>query len=567
MKFKQLFRSEIFWLSLIFLLGAWLRFYRLGQVPSGFVNDEANFGYNAYSLIKTGKDEFGQSWPIVFRSFGDGKMPVYFYLTIPAVLLFGLTEFAVRLPSALFGSLTVLLVYLLAKQWLKKETTGPISTWPLLSAAVLAVLPWHIHFSRAAFEANLGLFWISLGSWLFLRFIQHPKNLNLILSLSSFTLGIFSYHAPRIFIPLWLIYLIWHFKKKLKLAKILTTTAVVVFLPWVLLTFSKQSLVRASGISIFHQQSGVVQRLTQKFAETRNQPLWLVRVLHNKPVEFSLDFTRRYFSHFDPAFLFFSGDPIRPRYRVPDVGQSLWFFLPFFFVGLYLLAKRRYWPILIWLLLAPIPSAITFETPSAIRSLIMILPLTLTIGLGVSRSLSFLLSKHQLGSRIILVSSLLVFIYNLAYYLDAYFVHGPVHQPYEWQGGYRQLVKRVTQLMPDYQKIVITNARGTPYIYFLFYNQYDPVKWHQQADQSITIDPKFKYISIGKLDNLYFVPDTCPIKDGAPGQAELEDNVLYVCTEERHPTQLIRAGIVRTVDVIKFDDGQTAFVLLEKVND
>ena len=93
-------KSSRFWLSLIIIIGAWLRFYKLGQVPSGFVNDEADFGYNAYSLIKTAKDEFGQSWPIIFRSFGDGKMPVYFYLTLPSVLIFGLTEFAVRFPSA-----------------------------------------------------------------------------------------------------------------------------------------------------------------------------------------------------------------------------------------------------------------------------------------------------------------------------------------------------------------------------------------------------------------------------------------------------------------------------------
>ena len=102
-----------FWLILIILLAAVLRFYKLGQVPSGFVNDEAAFGYNAYSLLKTGKDEFGKAWPIIFRSFGEGKLPVYVYLTVPSVAIFGLNEFAVRLPSALFGVLTVFMLYLL----------------------------------------------------------------------------------------------------------------------------------------------------------------------------------------------------------------------------------------------------------------------------------------------------------------------------------------------------------------------------------------------------------------------------------------------------------------------
>src|SRR3989344_7497886 len=133
MKFRK-----SWWLIPILLLSAFLRFYQLGSVPSGFINDEAAFGFNAYSLLKTGRDEFGQVWPVIFHSFGEGKLPVYIYLTMPSVAIFGLNEFAVRLPSAIFGVLTV---------WV-------VSRWSLLAALVLATMPWHIHFSRAAFEAN-----------------------------------------------------------------------------------------------------------------------------------------------------------------------------------------------------------------------------------------------------------------------------------------------------------------------------------------------------------------------------------------------------------------------------
>jgi len=555
-------KSKYFFLLLILLLGSLLRFYKLGQIPSGFVSDEASFGYNAYSLIKTGKDEFGQSWPIIFRSFGDGKMPVYFYLTIPSVLILGLTELAVRLPSALLGSITVLLVYLFIRELAPKR-----KNFALFSALVLATLPWHIHFSRAAFEANLGLFFITLGSWLFLRFVNHRQNKALFFSLFSFTMAIFSYHAPRIFVPLWLVYLIWYFRKKINLKKTIISLAIIVALPWVLLTFSKQSLLRAGGITIFHQQSGVFQRLEQKFTQTRNQPLLLTRALHNRPVEYSLDFLRRYFSHFDSDFLFFTGDPIRPRYRSPDVGQSLWFGLPFFFIGLYFLAKHRLWPILIWLILAPISSAITFETPSSIRALLMITPLALTLALGASETISWL-RKQKTFVQPLLLLIVSVFVYSLVHYLDAYFIHLPVHQPYEWQGGYKQLVEKVTELMPNYDKAVITDARGTPYIYFLFYNQYNPARWHAQAEESITIDPKFKYISIGKLDNLYFVSKTCPAnpKKWSPDSDIPEANVLYVCTEEHHPINLLNDGTLRVIDTIYFDDGQPAFVLMEKVS-
>lgn len=530
-------------LILIFLLAVALRFFQLGQVPSGFVNDEAAFGYNAYSLIKTGKDEFGKAWPIVFRSFGEGKMPVYFYLTIPSILLFGLNEFAVRLPSALFGSLTVLLAYFLVKEISQSKSR----LWPLLSALILAAMPWHIHFSRAAFETNVSVFWVALGSLFFLRFVKSSKSWQLIISLTSFTLAVFTYNASKIFIPLWLVYLVWQFRKKIKLSKILFFSAVIVAIPWLLLITSSQSLNRFAGISIFNPQSAVMLTLEEKFRETRNQPLIIVRLLHNKPTAYLLDAYRRYASHFDPNYLFFNGDPLRPRYRVPGTGQALWFTFPLFFIGLYFLVKNRHWPILVWLLLAPLASSITFETPSALRSFLMVFPLAIAISLGLSFTIKILPKIFQL-------LLLLIFLFNFSQYLDAYFIHAPVHEPYEWQGGYRELVKRVNELMPKFDKALITDSRGTAYIYFLFYNQYDPAKWQAQALQAVTAPDKFGFSSINHIDNLYFIGEPCPAK--IP-----EDKVLYVCTQEKNPP----TGFIQLGEAIKFDNGQSAFILFAKL--
>ena len=266
-------------------------------------------------------------------------------------------------------------------------------------------------------------------------------------------------------------------------------------------------------------------------------------------MEYGLDFFRRYSSHFSPEFLFFSGDPIRPRYRVPDMGQLLWLELPFLLIGLYLTIKKRQWWILLWLGLAPLPAAITFETPSAIRSYLMIVPLAIIIAYGVSTAWQ----KLRLLGQVFLI---LLFSYNLIHYLDAYFIHAPVHQPYEWQGGYKELVQRVNQLMPNYEKALITDSRGTAYIYFLFYNQYDPAKWQAQSRQALTDPDKFGFTTISHLDNLYFIGETCPAKIPETG-------VFYVCTQEDHPV----AGFTQLKDTINFDDGQPAFVLFEKNND
>src|SRR3989344_6941222 len=99
-------------LSTIIAAALFLRLYDLSRIPIGFNDDEAAFGYNAYSLLKTGKDEWGRVMPFpAFESFGDWKLVFYLYSVVPSVAVFGPSNFAARLPSALFGILAVLAAY------------------------------------------------------------------------------------------------------------------------------------------------------------------------------------------------------------------------------------------------------------------------------------------------------------------------------------------------------------------------------------------------------------------------------------------------------------------------
>src|SRR3989338_8121943 len=152
-------------LAVIFLVAAFLRIYRIGDTPPSLTWDEVAWGYNAYSLGHDARDEFGRLLPIDYlESFGDFKPPVYAYLDVVPIKLFGLTEFSTRFPSAFFGVLTVLVTYFLTKRifWNSKSK----EMYALLSALFLAISPWHIMLSRAAFEANVATFFIIAGIWL-----------------------------------------------------------------------------------------------------------------------------------------------------------------------------------------------------------------------------------------------------------------------------------------------------------------------------------------------------------------------------------------------------------------
>ena len=175
-------------LLLVLVLTVLLRFYNISSNPPSLYWEEAALGYDAYSILRTGKDFHGSPWPLVaFESFGDYKPSMYFYATVPFVSLFKLTPLAVRFPSALFGSLTVLLIFLLTKEFFKKPTI------PLLSALFLSLSPWHLQLSRVGFEANLGLFFVALGAWLFKKGLKKP--ILMIISVISLALSMYTYHS------------------------------------------------------------------------------------------------------------------------------------------------------------------------------------------------------------------------------------------------------------------------------------------------------------------------------------------------------------------------------------
>lgn len=146
-------------LIIIIIAAFFIRIYNYNYPP--LLWDEAALGYNAFSILKTGRDEYGQFLPLIFKSFGDYKPGLYIYLTLPFVGIFGLNLLAVRLPSIILGSLIPLIAYLFTKKHSQNKLL------PLLFAAIIALSPFNIHFSRGAWESNILTFQLLLASYFF----------------------------------------------------------------------------------------------------------------------------------------------------------------------------------------------------------------------------------------------------------------------------------------------------------------------------------------------------------------------------------------------------------------
>ena len=200
---KKYFYHIVF--LLIIFIGVILRFYQLGNNPPSLDWDETSIGYNAYSILKTGKDEYGSLFPVSIRSFDDYKPPLTIYLTVPSIATFGLNEFAVRFPFAILGVLAVVVMYFLVKELLPKWEKNKQQIIALTSAFFLSISPWHLQFSRAAFEGSIGLFFLMCGLWLFFKGLRSGRFL--VIASIAFVLSLYSYHSFRLLIPLLLFFL------------------------------------------------------------------------------------------------------------------------------------------------------------------------------------------------------------------------------------------------------------------------------------------------------------------------------------------------------------------------
>jgi len=416
-----------FFLTLIVLLAVFL----LDQIPASLNWDEVAAGYNAYTIANWGADEYGNKFPLVFKSFADDKHPVHIYLTAIVVKLFGLSDFNIRATSAGIGVLTVLFVFFLAKELFKSDLVG------LFSSLFLAVSPYHIHFSRGLWENNFALFFLIAGLVMFYTGIR-KSNYLIPLAFSFFGLSFYSYHSAKIVVPMVVVLVcLINIKKLLANKTVFMSSVLVVFLFGILLIKDTRIL----GFARINQT---------KLASD-------VSIFDN------------YKKHFTYSYLFRSGD-LGPRASVKVIGEFYKIDLILSLIGLLVLITKKKWQVLsvivFWLILSPIPSAVSSTEPSAIRGIFMIVPVLLLSASGTEALI--VLFKNKLVQLVIVMAILISLGFEVKNYLSYYLNIYPVKEAIEWQYGMKQIVE-YSQKNNDFYKMYVDNIRQQPYIYFLYY--------------------------------------------------------------------------------------------------
>lgn len=542
-------------LFLILLVAALLRLWKLDVIPPHLTPDEAALGYNAYSILKTGRDEHGEFLPAIFKSFGDYKPGLYVYLTVPFVAILGLNEWSVRLPSAIAGVLAVWLIYRVVRELFVKENNQLLA---ISAAFTLAISPWHIHFSRGAWEANVSLTLTLAGIYYFLKALKKPRLLPY--SALLFSLTLLTYQGAKLSTGIALVVLamtFWSqtvsfFRENKRLLVKAVVVGVIVALPILAsLIHGKTGRLNVFSIFSYPRPTEYLQTFLDQGGERVGDLNYYL--FHPEALNFARGVAGRWFNHFSGRFIFFEGDYQNPRHSSPNHGVMLLSDLLLLIVGAIALLKTKEKGlrifIILWLILAPLPAVLSRDQVHAIRALNMVVPLSLVSAFGLSN----LLEKRRSVVNLFLI---VMFSGSLIYYLDSYFVHLPKHDSKYWDYGFKQMVEVISPIQNKYKEVKVQQSFAQPYIYFLFYQRYDPESYQKQA-KFVESEYKGDVGYITTLDNISFTGIDWSVNRGDHESLVVGDPIRIPDADSTD------ANLFTKLAEIKYLNGETAFKIIE----
>jgi 4-amino-4-deoxy-L-arabinose transferase-like glycosyltransferase len=438
-----------------------LRVFHNQISPPGLYVDEASIGYNAYSLVKTGRDEHNVAWPVLFQAFGDQKNPVFIYSLAPLLAVADLEVATVRLTAALWG-----VIGIGAVGWLAWELTGNrFISW--LAAAVLTVTPWHVHYSRVGFEAiSFATLW-TIALACFWHWRKKPSLVRAGLAGASFGLTFYSYTTARFWVPVTLALLgIGYFPWLLRQWRH-TLVACLVFLfcliPALLWAreYPTSFTTRFETIAIWNDHPTVLEAVDR---------FWL-----------------NFWGHWSPAFLFGSGDR-NIRHSSQFHSELLYSWGIFLVVGIPLLVRLARenlpWRLIGFLILTfPLAASLTRTNPIATRTIQVVPLLAIVIALGMWWCLHHL--RRHIGA---LFLGLILGVGVLFFEFTAYYLHLLTQYPHlswkPWDGFDGSLPAALTwahkTAWSSHAPLLLSDSIEQAYIQGLFFTQADPRIWQDQ---------------------------------------------------------------------------------------
>jgi len=444
-----------FILLLIFLTVI-TRLLFVNTIPTELSNDEISIAYDAYSILNSSRDEHGIYLPLSFKSHGTYKAPLYTYILVPFIKLFGNNNITVKLPSLISGFLTIFVIWKICFELTKNNYVSNITS------VLLTITPWHIVLSRMALETSLALFFLSLGVLFFLQ----KKHF---WSTFFFALSMYAYHTEWLFVPLLVLLLFSKIPfKYILLQGLLSLPLVFDF--------------------ILHAGPG---------ARANSEMIWDISSTNITLLGIVTSFLKNYVGYFDPSYLFFNGLNLLKSGHPFQPGLFLWTFIIPFAYGIINLKKNilpnHLYFFIVLILLSPVTAALTHGSPNLLRNFNTVLPLVIITAIGVKNLKIWWWGLTGISFILFLLTYFVNYPYEMAktfqgyqpvaYYLKSKLNNNEVYIDYRY-GDYRY------GRDPEYI--------GVPHLYFGFYQKWDPSIIQKRTQ--LNDFTKFNNYYIGQID-------------------------------------------------------------------
>lgn len=540
-------------LGIIIFIAFFFRFYSLSEVPPQPTVDEVSIGYNAFSILKTGADEYGTKFPILLRAYDDWRPALYVYLVIPFVALFDLSILAIRLPSVILSTLSIIAIYFLLREMFRSKEKShfsfhnPASSIPLLASLLLAVSPWHIYISRLGHEANASYAFFIFGLLFFFRFVNKEK-WNLYLSALFFALSFDSYQSTKLVVPLVLLVLvILYFKTLIANKKTVIVSAIIGFivaLPILATSFDQNALIRFKATNILEYSFEYFEAQKARLDEDKARGDILGVLFDNRKIASGLLISKAYLSHLDPQWLFLNerGE----QFKAPNLGLLYLFELPLIILGILFITRigistKVVIFIFSWGLIAIIPGAITtgYAHPMRIFSFLPLPQIFAAIGFLVF--FSYLKNWNKVKNIGLITFSFILLIFVL-WFFHSYFTLVPRELSRHFQYGVLQALDEAARIESSYDRVVVSNRDRLfeSYMFYLYLHKVDPSKYQEQGG---TISGGFaEEHKIGKYE-------FGSIED------KIYPNTLYILNPDE-----LKSGMTKLKEILYLDGG-TSLIL------
>lgn len=524
-------KKENLLLAAIILLAAVLRFWQLGIIPAGVTHDELGYIYNAYSIAKTGRNIFGEFLPFLtwIHEGGWPYLPIPIYISVPFFWLFDLSATTGRLPSAILGIADVLLIFILVKQIFNKP---PLA---LLSAFFLAISPWHLHFSRSAYDPNFALFFYLIGLVLFIReakMKQFP-----FLSLLSFLLAIFSYRGMNVlFIPIvailaWYSAMVLQTKRK-QLVAFLVGAGIILLL---FLTVVATNRPRYTAEAFTLSGPKIQEDINTQIREAQG-PLFIRRLFLNKLTYLANQLRENYAKGYSPEFLFLYTEPSK-IYSIWSRGRIYFLDMIFILLGIAYLHKLNKWGASLTLLLLVVGGlpGMLGGSPYSARNFFLsaIFPILSAGGILFLMQSAFLKNLKV----VFIFIFVLTYTFLLGSYLFDYYGRYALYGSEAWAKSLKDISSIIMEEKSKYDRVVIGTTSFSDLLQYAFYTKVNPLEVQTAWKERKSLESSFS------ISNIEFIA-SCLTDVGGNLPSFKDKSLLYIvhenCNKFATPSGIIR---------------------------